>query len=111
MSAGPPGSGAGGDAMDDAVARLAAAARRRNLERADRVLDLVPPGEDLFDVAARDEAVLLCHSIAGSAGTFGDGELAEAARDLESLLRDGRSARRVPALGRLRATVQDLRRR
>lgn len=79
-------------AMDDAVARLAGDARRRNLARAERVLELLAPaarGHAGPDGEAREEAALLCHSMAGSAGTFGDDELAAAALRLESVLLGG----------------------
>jgi HPt (histidine-containing phosphotransfer) domain-containing protein len=96
--------------MDDAVARLAGDARRRNLARADRVLELVGPGDRPIGVAARDEAALLCHSMAGSAGTFGDDDLAAAARRVESVLLDGHPEHLPAALDRLRTTMGDLRR-
>ncbi|PRZ08755.1 Hpt domain-containing protein [Isoptericola sp. CG 20/1183] len=119
------GSGSGvpeDDALDDAVARLARSARQRNLGRADRVLELLAPsgaspsatpgatsGGAAPDPADRDEAALLCHSIVGSAGTFGDDELADAARHVESALQDGHRDGMPAALDRLRATASALR--
>ncbi|MCK0116067.1 Hpt domain-containing protein [Isoptericola sp. S6320L] len=115
------GSGSGvpeDDALDDAVARLARSARQRNLGRADRVLELLATsgatsgataGGAAPDPADRDEAALLCHSIAGSAGTFGDDELADAARHVESALQDGHRDGMPAALDRLRATASALR--
>ncbi|WP_407319975.1 Hpt domain-containing protein [Isoptericola halotolerans] len=99
-------------AMDDAVARLAGDARRRNLARAERVLVLLGPaprGQAGRDGEAREEAALLCHSMAGSAGTFGDDELAAAALHLESVLLDGAADRVPAAVDRLRESVDALR--
>lgn len=114
---GEPHGGAEDDgAMDDAVARLAGDARRRNLARADRVLELAGSFLGAASGAAvrgeaRDEAALLCHSIAGSAGTFGDDDLAGAALHLESVLLDGRPDRVPAAVDRLREAADDLRSR
>lgn len=82
-----PVTGGAGDALDDAVARLARGAHRRNMARAHRVVELLGPGAEVR-AAVRDEVRQLCHAIAGSAGTFGDDGLAEAARDLQSALEE-----------------------
>ncbi len=102
----------GGDAavpgtedVEEAVARLAGRARRRNAARAERVEQLLAPGGTTSDPAARREAAQLCHTVAGSAGTFGDDELADAARRLELALRDGGRDDVAAALDRFRAAA------
>ncbi len=92
----------GNEGLEEAVARLARRARQRNAERAERVAELLAPGGPMPDPAALREAALLCHTVAGSAGTFGDDDLAEAARHLELALRDGGRDDVVVALDRLR---------
>ncbi|WP_159798326.1 Hpt domain-containing protein [Puerhibacterium puerhi] len=104
------GTAADGTAYDDAFALLAERARRRNGDRAARVLELLSPGGRAVDLAAvgpaaRDEAVRLCHAVAGSAGTFGERALGDAARRLEVALRDGADADVAPALDALRAAT------
>ncbi|MFP3712396.1 Hpt domain-containing protein [Puerhibacterium sp. TATVAM-FAB25] len=95
--------------FDDAFAVLAARARRRNLDRTDRVLALLAAGAPavghLLDPAARDEAMQLCHAVAGSAGTFGEHDLSDAARRLETALRDGPDDAVTIALDGLRAAA------
>jgi HPt (histidine-containing phosphotransfer) domain-containing protein len=96
--------------FDDAFAVLAERARRRNADRTDRVLELLsadgpaagPAGPD---PAARDEAMRLCHAVAGSAGTFGEHDLSDAARRLEVALRDGPDGDVATALDGLRAVA------
>lgn len=99
----------GAAAFDDAFAVLAERAHRRNLDRADRVLELLSPGSTAGpadpDPAVRDEAVQLCHAVAGSAGTFGEHDLGDAARHLEVVLRDGPDGAVAAALDGLRAAV------
>lgn len=111
---GPAGEPVAGDAeaygaedLEEAVARLARRARRRNAERVERVAQLLAPGGPTPDPAARREAALLCHTVAGSAGTFGDDDLADAARRLELALRDGGRDDVAAALERFRAATTD----
>ncbi len=100
-----------GDAahFDDAFAVLAERAHRRNLDRTDRVLELLSAGDPaagpVLDPAARDEAMQLCHALAGSAGTFGGHALGDAARRLETVLRDGPADAVRVALDGLRAAA------
>jgi HPt (histidine-containing phosphotransfer) domain-containing protein len=101
-----------GDAprFDDAFAVLAVRAHRRNVDRAGRVLDLLSAGVTAagaasLDQAVRDEAVRLCHAVAGSAGTFGEHDLGAAARRLEVVLRDGPDGDLEAALDGLRAAA------
>lgn len=98
----------GDDGLDGAVARLAVGARQRNLARTDRVLELLGSVASA-GTAERDEAARLCHSIAGSAGTFGDDELADGARHLGAALSDGHADRISAALERMRVTASVLR--
>lgn len=94
------------DLAHDAVARLGLRARRRNVERTARVAALLASGRKAPDAAARDEAAMLCHTVAGSAGTFGDDELTGAARSLEAALRAGRDDDVPDALEHLRTVVR-----
>jgi HPt (histidine-containing phosphotransfer) domain-containing protein len=98
---------AGTEGLEEAVARLARRARQRNAERARRVAQLLAPGGPMPDPAARREAALLCHTVTGSAGTFGDTDLADAARRLERALRDGGRDDVAAALERFRAATTD----
>ncbi|MFV2145525.1 MULTISPECIES: Hpt domain-containing protein [Isoptericola] len=107
---GSPGRAAGDDGLDGAVARIGRSARQRNLARADRVLELLVRRRGPLGATDRSEAARLCHAIAGSAGTFGDDELADAARHVEAALRDGRPDRVAPARDVLHETVRVLRR-
>ncbi|WP_402468703.1 Hpt domain-containing protein [Isoptericola aurantiacus] len=75
--------------LETAVAEIARTARLRNRARVERLVALLGPDGSVADRAVRDEALRLSHAIAGSAGTFGDVDLAEAARDLESVLEAG----------------------
>lgn|GEM_PF-6654385 len=95
------------DGLADAVAALATRARRRNRARVEQVVRLLgPAGEAVEDPEARDHARRLCHAVAGSAGTFGDDELAESARDLEDTLDESPAVDEVVAMvGRLRDAV------
>jgi HPt (histidine-containing phosphotransfer) domain-containing protein len=104
----------GAAAYEDAFALLAERAHRRNLDRTARVLGLLAPAEggpdgDGLDLVARAEAMRLCHAVAGSAGTFGEHGLGEAARRLESVLRDGSDADVAAALDALRAAAAGVR--
>jgi HPt (histidine-containing phosphotransfer) domain-containing protein len=94
------------DAARDAVALLRQRAHRRNLERADRVAELLSSRGTVLDPVARERAMQLCHAMAGSAGTFGDQDLTDAARSLEDALRDGRPDDVPAALDRLRAAAR-----
>lgn|GEM_PF-6871349 len=71
----------------DAFADLAERARARNVGRAERVLELL--GGGAADADDQAEAAQLLHAVTGSAGTFGQEELSDAARHLAALLRDG----------------------
>ena len=90
---------------DVTFARLAERARHRNAERVSRLAELLATPTDGDGVAERVEAVTLCHAVAGSAGTFGQDRVTEAARVLEDALRSGSDADVLPALRRLRAAV------
>ncbi|WP_277211766.1 Hpt domain-containing protein [Isoptericola croceus] len=94
------------DVLDDAVAQLGARARRRNADRADRVVALLARGATALDATARAEAASLCHTVAGSAGTFGDEALTGAARSLEAALRAGRDDDLPAALEHFRAAAR-----
>ena len=78
----------GADELDDALARLADRARARNSERVDRILALLA-APVTSDVASRRRAEELAHGVVGSAGTFGEEEMSDAARSLELALQEG----------------------
>ena len=75
--------------IDDALAALARRARERNRGRARRLTELLTAPPAGLDDAAREEAMRLCHTVAGSAATFGEVRLSEAATRLESALGAG----------------------
>ncbi|GAB6938766.1 Hpt domain-containing protein [Isoptericola variabilis] len=75
--------------IDDALAALARRARERNRGRARRLTELLTAPPAALDDAAREEAMRLCHTVAGSAATFGQLGLSEAATRLESALGAG----------------------
>ncbi|MEG3614018.1 Hpt domain-containing protein [Isoptericola haloaureus] len=94
------------DPLQDTVAELARSAGRRNQARSDRVADLLRLDGGVRDPDRRREAARLCHTIAGSAGTFGDEMLADAARALQHVLEsDGGDDAVLAALERFRATA------
>lgn len=93
------------DGLDDAVARLARRAHVRNVERVERVTELLSSPRASLERAARDEAAQLCHTVAGSAGTFGDPVLTRAARRLETVLREAHDTDVPAALDGLRAAA------
>ncbi|MFE6970572.1 Hpt domain-containing protein [Isoptericola sp. NPDC057653] len=91
--------------LSDAVVVLARRARARNVGRARRILELLDaPGAPL-DRAAREEAEHLCHTVTGSASTFGDLELAGATQRLEAALHDGRAQDAAAALDAVRTAI------
>ncbi|WP_251153021.1 Hpt domain-containing protein [Cellulosimicrobium sp. Marseille-Q4280] len=91
--------------FDDALALLSDRARQRNAARAARLLELLDAG-GAPEPGARAEAVQLCHALAGSAGTFGDEALTDAARHLEDVLRAEDDSRTPDALERLRRAAR-----
>lgn len=91
--------------LDDSLALLSERARRRNVERTGRVLELLGTG-GAPDPGSREQAARLCHDLAGSAGTFGDAALTDAARHLEDVLRAGRGAEIPDALDGLRRAAR-----
>ncbi|MGW8567910.1 Hpt domain-containing protein [Isoptericola sp. NPDC055881] len=91
--------------LGEAVIVLARRAHERNVGRARRIAELLSaPGAPL-DREVRDEAERLCHTVTGSASTFGDAELAAAARHLEAALHEGRDHDVSAALAALRAAA------
>lgn len=100
-----PGANLDDAGLDDAIATLARRSHERNRVRAHRVTELLTAANGSLDAAAREEAVRLCHTMAGSAATFGELRLSEAAGRLEAALDAGREADVRDALGALRAAT------
>jgi HPt (histidine-containing phosphotransfer) domain-containing protein len=96
------------DGWDDALRVLAGRAHMRNRVRAQRIAELLSaPWER--DTAVREEAAHLCHTVAGSAATFGEPGLADACLLLETALREGRDHDVMPALDVLRSRASGAR--
>ena len=91
--------------LGDAVLVLARRARARNVGRSRRILELLEAPGAPPDRAAREEAERLCHTVTGSASTFGDTALAAATQQLEAALRDGLAEDAAAALDAVRAAV------
>ncbi|MFI2102105.1 Hpt domain-containing protein [Isoptericola sp. NPDC019693] len=88
--------------LDEAIAVLARRARERNRGRARRLTELLASPAALTP-AAREEAMRLCHTVVGSAATFGAEGLSEAAGRLGAALGAGRDADVPAALDDVRA--------
>ncbi|SKC69127.1 Hpt domain-containing protein [Krasilnikoviella flava] len=93
------------DDLDDVIAALARRAHERNQVRARRVEELLAAPAGARDPAAREEAVRLCHTMSGSAATFGEVGLSDAAGRLEAVLRESRVGDVPAALDALRAAA------
>ncbi|GAB3093245.1 Hpt domain-containing protein [Isoptericola nanjingensis] len=102
---GPVGDGLDDAGLDDAIAALGRRARERNRGRARRLTELLATAETRDDPVVREEAVRLCHTMAGSAATFGEVGLSEAAGRLEAALSTGVDADVPVALDVLRAAA------
>lgn len=89
--------------LDDAIAALARRAHERNQGRARRISELLATAEARADPVAHEEAVRLCHTVAGSAATFGEAGLSQAAGRLGAALGAGVDADVQVALDALRA--------
>ncbi|MFC7879092.1 Hpt domain-containing protein [Isoptericola sp. NPDC057391] len=89
--------------LDDALAALARRAHDRNRGRARRLSELLAAPRTDLGAAAREEAMRLCHTMAGSAATFGELGLSRAATRLETALGAGRDVDVQEALDLLSA--------
>lgn len=76
----------GEEALDAEVRRIGKDARRANLARARRLVDLLGSGAATPAGGDRDEAARLAHQIVGSAGTFGYERASIVAAEVESVL-------------------------
>ncbi|MEL7974689.1 Hpt domain-containing protein [Isoptericola sp. F-RaC21] len=93
------------DGLDEVMVALAQRAHARNRDRARRVAELLTAPAGTIEPAAYEEVARLCHTMAGSAATFGEEHLAAASARLEAVLREGPDGDVPAALDALRAAA------